>query len=102
MKEGLSVPDFRGHEGNWNRRVVKRLNCRVAPCMVVMGVRVSHDYRDAGAVVALKPVMHDMLKCGREVAVARARVPEQSTILAEEEKEEWHLRIGASGLTKDV
>jgi hypothetical protein len=46
--------------------------------------------------------MHDSLKGRSEIAVARTGVPEQAAVFAEEEEEERHLRIGASGLAKDI
>src|SRR6266702_6935500 len=61
-----------------------------------------HDDRNAGAMVALKPVMHHALERWGQVAIARAGVPEQAAIFAEDQVEERHLCIRATGLPQDI
>jgi hypothetical protein len=62
---------------------------------------VGNDDGDALAMIALEPVMHHMLQLGRQVAVARAGIPEQSALCAEDQIEKRHLRIRAAGLAQD-
>jgi len=69
--------------------------------MISVLMSVGDDERDAGAAIALQPVMDDKLQSGRQVAIAGAGIGEQGFVLAEEEKDKWLLVVGAGRLAQD-